>query len=159
MARGRILNDPFSSTGLREDIPDHPYRALSPPNISFNAPTLQYSFQTPDQHVSTMADRPSHSASDNKDVRRQSPSRTPAIDEDDEEGSRHSHHSDNDGTPVLTDAGIHALNRISINDAALAPKPFHGTEQDAERTEQWIQYFETYTKFRDVVGDSKVQLF
>ena len=59
---------------------------------------------------------------------------------------------------MLTKAGIHALTRMSINDTALAPKPFHGTEQDAERTEQWLQYFETYAEFLDV-GDSKMQLF
>jgi Retrotransposon gag protein len=52
-----------------------------------------------------------------------------------------------------------ALSRMSINDSALAPKPFKGTERDAERTEQWIEHFNTYVTFRAIDTEAALQLF
>ena len=51
-----------------------------------------------------------------------------------------------------------ALARIAVNDSALTPKPFRGNDGDAEKTEQWLDYFTTYTNFRDIHGNSRLQL-
>jgi len=48
---------------------------------------------------------------------------------------------------------------MAVNDSELTPKPFQGTESDSEKTEQWIEYFHTYTDFRQITGNSKLQLF
>jgi len=68
-------------------------------------------------------------------------------------------------TPVTTAASILQEDELAIfacmavNDSALTPKPFQGTESDSEKTEQWIDYFHTYTDFRQITGNSKLQLF
>jgi len=57
------------------------------------------------------------------------------------------------------DEGIEMLSRLAISDTALAPKPFRGMDVDTERTEQWLDYFNTYAQFRHIQGESKAQLF
>lgn len=57
------------------------------------------------------------------------------------------------------DEELEVFARMAVNDTAFTPKPFKGTESDSEKTEQWIDYFTTYTNFRQIQGNSKLQLF
>jgi len=48
---------------------------------------------------------------------------------------------------------------LAVNDTAFTPKPFHGNFKDAEKTEQWLTYFDSYTEFREIEGRPKLRLF
>jgi hypothetical protein len=47
--------------------------------------------------------------------------------------------------------------RTAISDSALAPKTFNGTA--AEDPEAWLDYFERYTKYRNIPDGEKITLF
>ena len=57
------------------------------------------------------------------------------------------------------DTTLDAFRHMAINDTAFTPKPFNGVESDSDRTEQWLEYFTTYTAFRGISGVAKVHLF
>jgi len=48
---------------------------------------------------------------------------------------------------------------VSLGDGDFKPKPFRGNETDAEKTEQWLEYFTTYVAFRNITGPARIQLF
>jgi hypothetical protein len=58
-----------------------------------------------------------------------------------------------------TDRTMEMFAKIAISDTALAPKQFRGHDTDAERTEQWLDKFNTYSAFRNISEDDRLQLF
>jgi len=61
-------------------------------------------------------------------------------------------------SPIFHEDELAIFARMAVNDSAFTPKPFQGTESDSEKTEQWIDYFHTYTNFQQITGISKLQL-
>ena len=51
------------------------------------------------------------------------------------------------------------LSRLTLNDTNFAPKPFRGLASDTEKTEQWLEYFETYSQLRGLASANRLQLF
>ena len=62
-------------------------------------------------------------------------------------------------TPTTSNPTRDVMARMAVNDSAFTPKAFRGVEADSDRTEAWIDYFNTYTSFRDIRGHVKLQLF
>jgi hypothetical protein len=51
------------------------------------------------------------------------------------------------------------LGQMAVSDSTFTPKPFTGLTKDTEKAEQWLEYLEHYTEFRDIRGFQRLQLF
>ena len=60
-------------------------------------------------------------------------------------------------TQTGTPSGLWA--HLSVNDSTLTPQRFSGQEKAAEKAERWLEYFLSYTAFRNITGLAKLQLF
>jgi len=54
---------------------------------------------------------------------------------------------------------VFSLQTLSVNDTNFTPRPFKGSSTDNEQVERWLEYFDTYTKFRGIDGPARLQLF
>lgn len=58
------------------------------------------------------------------------------------------------------DSTMHSVfQRLAINDAALAPKAFHGERMDPSAMQTWVTHFNDYARFRDIDNNTKLDLF
>jgi len=156
-------NNPFADVNIKEEPQTPPTR---PPYSSpvvyvestpYTATTRLYSFQTPDvddssventQRVLTSSSSASHSfhtrsamSYSGEEYEQRQSSRDRAMDQ----------------STTSRDKDVFA--RMAVNDTTFTPKPFLGTFKDAEKTEQWLTYFDSYTEFMEFEGKPKLRLF
>jgi hypothetical protein len=71
-----------------------------------------------------------------------------------------SHAYNVDQNPVISPVQLPTTcNIVTLNDSVFTPKPFTGFENDTEKVEQWLTYFETYVAFSNIDEQRRLQLF
>ena len=148
---GTPSNDPFVGRFIKQEssTPRQPRSTLELTSTPFSSqPVLQYSFST-----SLDADLSSP------------PAEGPAVQyttlpATSQTGNAMFSASHPTSTESTVDVPTQAMyDRLARNDTAFTPKPFRGVAVDSDGTEQWLDYFQTYTAYKEIREESKIQLF